>query len=84
MAFFGNQIWQSNEFYGVDGTSRCGFGRQLGGAGADGLDRMDNPDGPPEPVAQVRVLPGALSGLGWSEGSFEVATQVATAICSKL
>jgi len=27
---------------------------------ADGQDRLDNTDGPPEPVAQVRVLPGAL------------------------
>ena len=31
---------------------------------ADGQDRLDNTDGPPEPVAQVRVLPGAPNAEG--------------------
>ncbi len=51
----GNQIWQSNEFYGVDGISRGGFGRQLRSTAADGQDGLDEPDGPPEPEARVSV-----------------------------
>ena len=60
MTILGNQIWQSNEFYGVDGTSRGGLGRQLRRTKADGQDGLDEPDGPVEPVAQVRVLPEEL------------------------
>jgi hypothetical protein len=60
-AFLGNQIWQSNEYYGVDGKKLPGLKAQFRATGADGQDGLDEPDGPPEPVAQVRVLPGALS-----------------------
>jgi hypothetical protein len=42
---------------------------------ANGQDGLDNPDRPPEPVAQVRVLPGALN---FADGrTFSVAGQPA-------
>ena len=56
---FGNQDWQSNERHGEDDPSPGGFRRELRATGADGQDCLDESDGPPEPVAQVRVLPGA-------------------------
>jgi hypothetical protein len=37
---------------------------QLRGTEVHWLDAMDRPDGPPEPVAQVRVLPGAQDSAG--------------------
>jgi hypothetical protein len=56
---FGNQDWQSNERHGEDDPSPGGFRRELRATGADGQDCLDESDGSPEPVAQVRVLPGA-------------------------
>ena len=41
-------------------TKRLGLEAQLRTTGADGQDGLGEPDGPPEPVAQFRVLPGAL------------------------
>ena len=47
MTILGNQIWQSNEQYGVDGSLLGGFGRQLRRTGANEQDGLDEPDDPP-------------------------------------
>jgi len=58
----GNPIWQSDGRHGKDGSISSGLRAHFRTTVADGLDNLDDPDGPPEPVAQVRVLPGALLG----------------------
>ena len=59
----GNQLWHSNEHHG-DAQSLTGWIRMPAqGDRNDGKDGVDEADGPPEPVAQVRVLPGALGIL---------------------
>ena len=60
-ALLGNPIWQSNGRHREDSDTRDGEGVQLRNTGADVQDGLEKSDGPPEPVAQVRVLPGALS-----------------------
>ena len=69
VAALGNQIWQSNGSYGEDSDQLGGREAQLGSTGPYGKDGLDKPDGPPEPVAQVRVLPGALRVVA-GEGLF--------------
>ena len=67
MTILGNQIWQSNGYYGEDGNKLPGLEAQFRTTGVDGEDSLDEPDGPPEPVAQVRVLPGRLAFTGSSD-----------------
>jgi hypothetical protein len=56
---FGKQIWQSNEGHREDSHDLRGPQVLLKTIEANSQDDLDEPDGPPEPVAQVRVLPGA-------------------------
>ncbi len=56
----GNHIWQSNASHGEDSEGSGGLEVQLRSTGTEVSGCLDDPDGPPEPVAQVRVLPGAL------------------------
>ena len=44
----------------MDGPIRVGQDSLLNVMRPNRLDTLDKPNGPPEPVAQVRVLPGAL------------------------
>src|ERR1017187_2814205 len=53
MAFFGNQIWQSNERHGVDSPRQAGIQVRFRGTVADGQDVVDSPDGPRQPVLWV-------------------------------
>jgi hypothetical protein len=57
---FGNLFRQSSERDREDDPLRAGLERRVASTAADGQDALDEPDDPPEPVAQVRVLPGAL------------------------
>ena len=51
--------WQSNGCYRRDGHEPLGLDALLRRTTWCQLDSLDDPNGPPEPVAQVRVLPGA-------------------------
>ena len=44
----------------VDGSESTELSPSLKITACDPLDKLERSDGPPEPVAQVRVLPGAL------------------------
>jgi hypothetical protein len=56
----GNLFRQSSERDGEDNPLRADSSPGVDSTAADGQDGLDEPDGPPEPVAQERVLPGAL------------------------
>ena len=57
---FGNPNWQSNRAHPTDGSEIAGRTSQVRLTRTSALDALDYSHGPPEPVAQVRVLPGAL------------------------
>lgn len=56
----GNPFWQPNQRNREGSEGPCGLKAQIRTMGMDGLHGLDSPDRPPEPVARVRVLPGAL------------------------
>jgi hypothetical protein len=60
---FDDQSWRSTRIYWVDIEGPNGLNPQLRGTGTHQKDTVDKPDRPPEPVAQVRVLPGARNFL---------------------
>ena len=57
---FGNPNWQSNQLYGTDNDTSPVREVLFRDTWSNDKDGLDKPDRPPEPVAQVRVLPGAL------------------------
>jgi hypothetical protein len=59
---FGNPDWQSNGDHPRDPLEPRGRMGVLRATTKDRTHELDKPDRPPEPVAQVRVLPGALFG----------------------
>jgi hypothetical protein len=58
-AVLGNPNWQSTHCNGRDSNRPDGRTTLLRVTATGSKNGLDKPDGPPEPVSQVRVLPGA-------------------------
>lgn len=63
----GQSVQQPNRAYRGDGYRLSGLETLFNSTAADGQGNLENSSGPLEPVAQVRVLPGAQASLTLSE-----------------